>query len=159
MAITVAQQAAALSLPKPAGIYVISPWADLTQTNTSYDARGPYDPMLSRTSLQGRADVYLNGADPRSPLASPVFGDFSDFPPLLIHVGTDEVLLGDAIALARQAALAAPTSRWGSGRGWIHIFPWFHTHLQAGRTAITQAGAWMADVMAGHLHPTALIAR
>jgi len=57
MAITVAQQAAALGLPKPAGIYVISPWADLTQTSDSYDARGPYDPMLSRTSLQGRADV------------------------------------------------------------------------------------------------------
>jgi len=79
--------------------------------------------MLSRASLQGRADVYLNGADPRSPLASPVFGDFSDFPPLLIHVGTDEVLLGDAIALARQASLAGSDVTLRVWAKMIHIFP------------------------------------
>jgi monoterpene epsilon-lactone hydrolase len=148
MAIAVAQQAAAVGLPKPAGIYAISPWADLTQTNDSYDARGPHDPMLSRASLQGRADVYLNGADPRSPLASPVFGDFSDFPPLLIHVGTDEVLLGDAIALARQASLAGSDVTLRVWAKMIHIFPWFHSHLQAGRLAIEEAGKWIADVTA-----------
>jgi epsilon-lactone hydrolase len=152
MAIAVAQQAAALGLPKPAGIYAISPWADLTQTNASYDARGPYDPMLSRTSLQGRADVYLNGADPRSPLASPVFGDFADFPPLLVHVGTDEVLLGDAIALARQASLAGSDVTLRVWARMIHIFPWFHSHLQAGRTAIEEAGKWIADVTLRHPH-------
>ena len=156
MAIAVAQQAAVRGLPKSAGVYAISPWADLTQTSDSYDARGPYDPMLSRTSLQGRADVYLNGADPRSPLASPVFGDFADFPPLLVHVGADEVLLGDAVELARQASLAGSDVTLRVWARMIHIFPWFHTHLQAGRTAITQAGAWMADVMAGHLHPTTI---
>jgi epsilon-lactone hydrolase len=148
LAVAVAQQAARRGLPKPAGIYAISPWADLTQTNASYDARGPYDPMLSRTSLQGRADVYLNGADPRSPLASPVFGDFTDFPPLLIHVGADEVLLGDALALTRQASLAGSDVTLRVWAKMIHIFPWFHSHLQAGRTAIEEAGIWIAEVMA-----------
>ena len=152
LAIVVAQQAAARRLPKPAGIYAISPWADLTQTNESYDARGPYDPMLSRTSLQGRADMYLNGADPRSPLASPVFGDFSEFPPLLVHVGTDEVLLGDAIAVARQASLAGSDVTLRVWARMIHIFPWFHSQLQAGRTAIQEAGTWIADVTAHRPH-------
>jgi epsilon-lactone hydrolase len=149
MAVAVAQQAAALGLPKPAGIYVLSPWADLTQTNASYDARGPYDPMLSRASLQDRACMYLNGADPRSPLASPVFGDFSGFPPLLVHVGADEVLLGDGVELARQASLAGSDVTLRVWARMIHIFPWFHTHLQAGRTAIAQAAAWMVDAMTG----------
>jgi monoterpene epsilon-lactone hydrolase len=148
MAIAVAQQAAALGLPKPAGIYAISAWADLTQTNASYDARGPYDPMLSRASLQDRADMYLNGADPRCPLASPLFGDFSEFPPLLVHVGADEVLVGDAVALAREASLTGSDVTLRVWARMIHIFPWFHSHLQAGRTAIEEAGKWMADVMA-----------
>jgi acetyl esterase/lipase len=149
MAVAVAQQATAQGLPKPAGVYVISPWADLTQSNASYDARGPYDPMLSRASLQDRAGMYLNGVDPRCPIASPVFGDFADFPPLLVHVGADEVLVGDGVELARQASLAGSDVTLRVWPRMIHIFPWFHTHLQAGRTAIAQAGAWMVDVMAG----------
>jgi monoterpene epsilon-lactone hydrolase len=148
MAVAVAQQAGAQGLPKPAGIYIISPWADLTQTNASYDARGPYDPMLSRTSLQDRAGMYLNGADPRCPMASPVFGDFAEFPPLLVQVGTDEVLVGDAVELARQASLAGSDVTLRVWARMIHIFPWFHTHLQAGRAAIEEAGIWMAKVMA-----------
>jgi epsilon-lactone hydrolase len=148
MAVAVAQQAAARGLPKPAGIYVISPWADLTQTNASYDARGPHDPMLSRASLQDRATMYLNGADPLCPLASPVFGDFSQFPPLLVHVGADEVLVGDAVVLARQASLAGSDVTLRVWARMIHIFPWFHSHLHAGRSAIEEAGKWIADVMA-----------
>jgi epsilon-lactone hydrolase len=148
MAVAVAQQAAELGLPKPAGIYVLSAWADLTQTNASYDARGPYDPMLSRASLQDRACMYLNGADPRCPLASPVFGDFSQFPPLLVHVGADEVLVGDAVALARQASLAGSDVTLRVWARMIHIFPWFHSRLQTGRTAIEEAGKWITDVMA-----------
>jgi epsilon-lactone hydrolase len=149
LAVAVAQQAPAQGLPRPAGVYVISPWADLTQTNASYDARGPHDPMLSRASLQDRAGMYLNGADPRCPMASPVFGDFAEFPPLLIHVGADEVLLGDGVELARQASLAGSDVTLRVWARMIHIFPWFHTQLQAGRTAIAQAGTWMVDVMAG----------
>jgi epsilon-lactone hydrolase len=149
LAVMVAQQAAAQGLLKPAGVYVISPWADLTQTNASYDARGPHDPMLSRASLQDRARMYLGDADPRCSLASPVFGDFSGFPPLLVHVGADEVLVGDAVELARQASLAGSDVTLRVWARMIHIFPWFHSHLQAGRAAIEEAGIWMAEVMAG----------
>jgi epsilon-lactone hydrolase len=154
MAVAVAQQAAARGLRKPAGIYVVSPWVDLTVTNASYNLRGPHDPMLSRTALADMAHAYLNGADPRNPLASPVFGDFSGFPPLLIHVGADEVLLDDANALAAEASRTGTDVTLRVWARMIHMFPWFHTHLRAGRTAIAQAGAWMVDVMAGQLHST-----
>jgi acetyl esterase/lipase len=99
------------------------------------------------------ARIYLNGADPRCPLASPVFGDFSQFPPLLIHVGTDEVLVGDAVALARQASLAGSDVTLRVWAQMIHTFPWFHTHLQAGRTAIQEAGKWISDVTARQQPP------
>ena len=92
--------------------------------------------------------MYLNGADPRTPLASPVFGDFSEFPPLLVHVGGDEVLLGDAVALAREASLVGSDVTLRVWVRMIHIFPWFHSQLQDGRAAIEEAGKWMAAVMA-----------
>jgi epsilon-lactone hydrolase len=146
MAVAVAQQAAARGLRNPAGIYVASPWVDLTVTNASYDLRGPHDPMLSATALAHMAHAYLNGADPRNPLASPVFGDFSGFPPLLIHVGADEVLLDDASALATEASRTGTDVTLRVWARMIHMFPWFHTHLQTGRTAIEEAGKWIADV-------------
>ena len=148
MAVAVAQQAAARGLRKPAGIYVVSPWVDLTVTNASYDLRGPHDPMLSGTALADMAHAYLNGADPRNPLASPVFGDFSEFPPLLIHVGADEVLLDDASALATEASRTGTDVTLRVWARMIHMFPWFHTHLQVGRAAIEEAGKWIADVLA-----------
>lgn len=78
----------------------------------------------------------------------PCLRDFSGFPSLLVHVGADEVLLGDAVALARQAALAGSDVTLRVWARMIHIFPWFHSHLQAGRAAIQDAGIWMAEVMA-----------
>ncbi|HEV7453460.1 MAG TPA: alpha/beta hydrolase fold domain-containing protein, partial [Pseudonocardiaceae bacterium] len=78
LAVAVAQQAPVRGLPRPAGIYAISPWADLTQTNASYHTRGPHDPVLSRTALQDLARIYLNGADPRSPLHPPSSGTSRD---------------------------------------------------------------------------------
>jgi len=129
-------------------------------------ARGPTSPRP--TSPTTRADpmtrccpvppcragpTCISTAPTPKPAGIPVFGDFSDFPPLLIHVGTDEVLLGDAIALARQASLAGSDVTLRVWARMIHIFPWFHSQLQAGRTAITQAGAWIADVTAPSLTP------
>jgi acetyl esterase/lipase len=93
-----------------------------------------------------RATSYLNGADPRSPLASPIFGDFSGFRPLLVHVRTDEVPLGDTLALARQASLTGSDVTLRVWARMIHIFLWFRSHLQADRAAIEEAGKWIADV-------------
>ena len=148
MAVAVAQQAPTRGLPKPAGIYVLSPWVDLTVTNASYDLRGPHDPMLSRTALADMAHAYLNGADARNPLASPVFGDFSRFPPLLIHVGADEVLLDDASTLAIEASRTGTDVTLRVWARMIHMFPWFSSELQTGRAAIEEAGKWITDVMA-----------
>lgn len=87
---------------QPAAAVALSPWADLTQSGDSYDTRADVDPMLSRDTLGETAALYLGGADPTDPLASPMLGDLSGLPPVMIEVGDDEVLLDDACTVAER---------------------------------------------------------
>ena len=93
-------------LPLPAAALVMSPYADLTLARTTMDAEREADPLLSREALQARVSDYTAGHDPALGLISPVFADLSGRPPLIIQAGTHEVLLDDAVRLARQAAIA-----------------------------------------------------
>jgi len=90
-------------LPLPAAAAVNSPWMDLECGGESMAARASRDPMLTRTGLLAAAAEYLAGADPRNPYASPIHGDLTGLPPLLVQVGTEEILHDDAVALADQA--------------------------------------------------------
>ena len=93
-------------LPLPAAAYVMSPYADLTLAGTTMETKREADPLLSRENLQARVPDYTAGHDAALGLISPVFADLSGLPPLIIQAGTHEVLLDDAIRLARQAATA-----------------------------------------------------
>ena len=87
----------------PAGLALLSPWVNLTNESWSYDNKAERDPMITKASIDRMAGMYLNGADAKSPLASPVFADISGLPPMLIQVGPDEVLMSDSIMLAERA--------------------------------------------------------
>ena len=89
--------------PLPAAGICISPWLDLTLSGASMDTKADVDPMVSRDVLQQMADAYLAGAEPTAPTASPLFGDLTGLPPLLIQVGTAETLLDDSRRLAERA--------------------------------------------------------
>ncbi len=78
---------------------LLSPWLDLTCTSPSWDARFEGDPVLDH-SLRDAAERYLSGADPRDPLCSPLFADLSGLPPILVLVGTHEILYDDAVSFA-----------------------------------------------------------
>jgi len=91
-------------LPLPAAAVVFSPWTDLTLSGMSMDARGDFDPLFSREHMEAYAEHYLAGHDPQDPLASPLLADLTGLPPLLIQVGSAEVLLDDALQLAVRAA-------------------------------------------------------
>jgi len=91
-------------LPMPAAAVVFSPWTDLTLSGASLDTRGDFDPLFSREHIAEYADSYLAGHDPKDELASPLFADLRGLPPLLIQVGSAEVLLDDALQLAVRAA-------------------------------------------------------
>lgn len=115
-----------LGLPQPAGLVVLSPWVDLTLANRSLSSDS-VDPLLRWSNLAAGAKSYLQGADPSDPLASPVFADLSGLPPLLIQVGTEEILLSDAQRLNVQAeASGIPTKLTAYKKAW-HVF-----QLQAG---------------------------
>lgn len=131
-------------LPLPAGAYLLSPWLDMTAEGESYALRD--DPMLSHEAMLGAARAYTGGADPRDPLISPAKGAWRGLPPLLIQVGSDEVLLSDSLELARRAALEGVGVDLQVRPEMVHAWPLFHFALPtAGNAAIAAAGAWIAQ--------------
>lgn len=129
-------------LPQPAGLYLLSPWLDMTTTAESYDKVGARDPMITREGIVGVATAYL-GNQPDNPLASPVRADVSGLPPMLIQVGSEEVLLSDSTTFANNAAMTGIDVSLRVWAGMPHAWPLFHPFLRAGLPAIDETGAWM----------------
>jgi epsilon-lactone hydrolase len=133
----------AAGLPQPAGLFAISPWANLTQTGASYDAKAGADFICTKPALDEWADHYLNGLDPKDPLASPVFGDLAGLAPVLIHVGSEEVLLSDSILFAEKAGLAGVSIELVIAPDMPHVWHYMYAQVDAGRVAVSEAGNWM----------------
>ncbi len=89
-------------VPLPAAAVVLSPWTDLALTGLSLTTNARADPMIRSDEAPRLAALYLAGADPRLPYASPLYGDPTDLPPTLIQVGSDEVLLDDSVRMAER---------------------------------------------------------
>lgn len=131
-------------LPQPAGLFVISPWANLKPTGASYAAKVASDPMITAAALDDFAAAYLAGAAVTNPLASPALADFTGLAPILIHVGSEEALLSDSIAVAERAGLAGTPVTLEVWPEMIHVWHAFYGALAAGRLAIAGAGTWIA---------------
>jgi acetyl esterase/lipase len=93
-------------LPLPAGAVAMSPWTDLAVTGASLRTNADKDPMLVASEIPRLAAMYLGGADPRDPHASPLYADPHGLPPTLIQAGGDEVLLDDAVRMADKMKAA-----------------------------------------------------
>ncbi len=147
--LTIATLAAArdAGLPAPAAAFVISPWADLACAGASMAAKADEDPSLTEHGLKVAASRYLAGQAPTTPLASPIHADLTGLPPLLIHVGSAEILLDDAVRLAGAAGAAGVMTRLEVWPNMIHDWHVFAFMLGAGRRAIAEAGAFLA----GHI--------
>src|SRR5439155_18869731 len=108
-------------LPLPAAAFVMSPYVDLTLAGATMETKREADPLLSRQALQARVRDYTSGQDAALPLISPIFAELSGLPPLIIQVGTHEVLLDDAMRLARQAATVDVEVTLDITRGVPHV--------------------------------------
>jgi phosphinothricin tripeptide acetyl hydrolase len=130
-------------VPLPAAGVCISPWTDLTNSARSYTTRKDADPIVVHASIQQMAAAYLGGRDATTPLASPLHADLTGLPPLLVHVGDDEVLLDDAVQLgerARKAGVQVSVEVWPK---MIHVWHWFFPMLDEGQTAIDGIGEFV----------------
>ena len=130
-------------VPLPAAGVCISPWVDLTCSGASYVTKADADPIVERSGVEEMARAYLGATPPRTPLASPLFADLRGLPPLLIHVGTDEVLLDDAVQLAERAKAAGVDATLEVYDRMIHVWHWFLPMLDEAQTAVEAIGRFV----------------
>jgi monoterpene epsilon-lactone hydrolase len=107
----------------PAAAALMSPTVDLTSSGASMSERADQDPISTPAMLRQFAADYLAGADPRTPLASPLFASLDGLPPLLILVGTADLLLSDSERLAAAADQAGVDVTLEIGEGLPHVYP------------------------------------
>jgi acetyl esterase/lipase len=136
-------------LPLPAAAFVMSPYADLTLAGTTMETKREADSLLSRENLEARVTDYTAGRDAALGLISPVFADLSGLPPLIIQAGTHEVLLDDAVRLARQAATADVQVTLDITPGVPHVFQAYYPILDEAAAALDRAGQLLSAHLAG----------
>jgi epsilon-lactone hydrolase len=106
----------------PAAAALMSPTVDLTGSGASMTERAEQDPFSTPAMLRQFASDYLAGADPHTPLASPLFASMSGLPPLLVQVGTADLLLSDSERLATKATEAGVDVTLQIGEGLPHVY-------------------------------------
>jgi epsilon-lactone hydrolase len=144
-------------LPLPAAAFVMSPYADLTLAGETMETKREADPLLSPQALRARVTDYTAGHDAALGLISPVFADLSGLPPLIIQAGTHEVLLDDAIRLARQAAIADVEVTLDITPGVPHVFQAYYAILDEAAAALDRAGQLLSAHLASAEGVTAFV--
>jgi epsilon-lactone hydrolase len=135
-------------LPLPAAALVMSPYVDLTLAGATMETKREADPLLSPQALHARVTDYTSGQDAALALISPIFAELAGLPPLIIQAGTHEVLLDDAIRLARQAATADVEVSLDVTPGVPHVFQAYYAILDEAAAALDRAGQFLSARLA-----------
>lgn len=106
----------------PRGLVLLSPWTDLTASGKSYQSREKVDPVLDREYLARMVANYAEGQELKDPFISPLFGDFTGFPPTYIQVGDNEMLLSDSTLLHKKLIKANVSVKIDVYKGMWHVF-------------------------------------
>jgi acetyl esterase/lipase len=136
-------------LAQPGCGWCISPWVDMEASGETMTSRAAADPTVQKAGILDMARLYLSGADPRSPLAAPIYADLTGLAPLLIQVGAAETLLDDALQLAKVAGAADVYVELQVWPEMVHVWHLFHPELKAGLRAIEEGGAFVRAHTAG----------
>jgi monoterpene epsilon-lactone hydrolase len=121
-------------VPLPAALVLLSPWADLTRSGDSAYTLAPHSTLCWEADLADPAKAYTAGQDPTNPLISPVFAEYSGMPPMLIQVGTRDILMSDAIRVNHQALKAGVATTLDVWEGMFHVHQ--HSNLPESREAM-----------------------
>lgn len=130
-------------LPLPAAAVCLSPWTDLAGKGESWQTNAHSDIVLTPHILFQSAEIYLAGADPCHPLASPLYADLRGLPPLLIQVASDELLLSDSTELARRAQSADVDVTLEIYPGMQHVWQFAASFIPESRQAIQSIGEFI----------------
>ena len=131
------------NIPLPAACVCLSPWTDLAFTGETWKSKIAVDLIIYDYKERAFAKMYLGGLDPKTPLASPLYADLKGLPPLLVQVGTDEVLLSDSTRLverAKQAGVNATIDEWKKMQ---HVWQFAASFIPEGRRAIDRIGEFI----------------
>ncbi len=142
-------------LPLPAAAFVMSPYADLTLSGATMETKREADPLFTPQAFPARVADYTSGQDAALGLISPIFADLSGLPPLIIQAGTHELLLDDAIRLARQAATADVEVTLDITPGVPHVFQAYYPILDEAAAALDRAGQLLSAHLASAERVTA----
>ena len=129
----------------PAAAVCLSPWTDLASTGESMRTKADVDPIVTDQGIKVMAASYAAGADLREPLISPLYADLKGLPPMLIQVGTAEVLLDDStrfVDRARDAGVHIVFEPW---EDMIHVWQFFAALLPEGQQAIDRIGEYIKE--------------
>jgi monoterpene epsilon-lactone hydrolase len=128
-------------LSLPAASVALSPWTDLALTGDSLRRNADADPMLNAVDLPRFASEYLAGANPRLPYAPPLYGDLAGLPPVLIHVGSDEILLDDALRLYERLQVTGSKAELEIWPRMPHVWHLFAPAIPEAQRAIDAIGS------------------
>ncbi|WP_406290835.1 alpha/beta hydrolase [Embleya sp. NBC_00896] len=134
-----------LGLPLPAAAACVSPWTDLAGTGDSFRTVADEDPLVSEHIVALVTGSYLAGVAPTTPYASPLYGDPAGLPPVLIQVGSREILLSDAERFAAALRRAGSTGVLEVWPGMVHVWHLHYTRLAKARQAIARLGGWLGS--------------
>lgn len=144
IALACAQAAIASGLPAPAGLALISPWVDLTLSGESYETNRDRDALLTINALRAGVRAYASRLAPDDPVCSPLFGELSGLPPVLIQAGAKELLRSDAELLAERARAAGCEVELEIGAELWHDYQVHAGMMREADEALAHMGAWLA---------------
>lgn len=127
----------------PAALILISPWTDLTHSGDSVVSKADDDPLIAPELLDVFAKKYYGDNDPKLPLISPLFAEYHNFPPVLVQVGSEEVLLDDSTRLVRKMKEAGVDVELEIWDGMMHVFHWLAGIVPEGNQAIEKIGQYI----------------
>jgi epsilon-lactone hydrolase len=133
---------------RPVAAVVLSPITDLAMTGSSWQTRAEADPYFVREQAEDLIQAYLNGHDPKDPLASPLYGIVAGLPPIRVQVGDDEVLLDDSLRFVAGAVAAGIDARLDVWEGMPHGFIGSIGRTQAAAGALRAVGEFLSARLA-----------
>jgi monoterpene epsilon-lactone hydrolase len=129
--------------PLPAAAVCLSPWVDMEGKSESRRTKASLDPSVRPDDIALQAESYLGGADPKTPLASPLYADLHGLPPLLVQVGGAETLLDDSTRLAERAKAVGVDTTLEVWDEMPHVWQFFSFMLPEGQQAIDRIGEYI----------------